>query len=92
MGSRIELGEIEAVAVTLDTVDEAAVFYDDKGKKIILACKTSMDKSFVMNCLKDKLPKYMLPNEVLIFDMLPHNRNGKIDRPKIKADYYGTNS
>ena len=92
MGSRIELGEIEAAAVTMDNVDEAVVFYDDKDKKIVLVCKTSMDKSFIMDCLKDKLPKYMLPNEIFIFDKLPHNRNGKIDRPKIKADYYETNS
>lgn len=89
MGSRIELGEIESVVVTLDDIDEAVVFYDEKSKKIILACKTVMDKSLIMDCLKNKLPKYMLPNEILFFEKLPHNRNGKVDRPKIKADYYG---
>jgi len=91
MGSRIELGEIESLAVTLNNIDEAIVFYDNDNKKIILVCKTNLDKSNVFDYLKEKLPKYMLPNEIFIFDKLPHNRNGKIDRAKIKADYYETN-
>lgn len=92
MGSRIELGEIESLAVTLSGMDEVIVFYDNDNKKIILVCKTNLKESQIHDYLKEKLPKYMLPNEMFIFDKLPHNRNGKIDRAKIKADYYGTNN
>jgi len=92
MGSRIELGEIESLAVTLSGMDEVIVFYDNDNKKIILVCKTNLKETQIHDYLKEKLPKYMLPNEIFIFDKLPHNRNGKIDRAKIKADYYGTNN
>ena len=67
---------------------EAAVFYDEKNKKIILVCSTQLEKSHILSHLKEKLPKYMLPDEIFIFNKLPHNRNGKIDRAQIKADYY----
>jgi amino acid adenylation domain-containing protein len=92
MGSRIELGEIESLTVTLSGIEEAIVFYDNDDKKIVLVCKTNLSESQIHEYLKEKLPKYMLPNEILIFDNLPHNRNGKIDRAKIKADYYETNN
>ncbi len=92
MGNRIELGEIEVFAAAMDEVREAVVFYDDKNKKIILACETGSDQSHILNYLKEKLPKYMLPNEMFIFETFPRNRNGKIDRSKIKVDYFEENS
>jgi amino acid adenylation domain-containing protein len=92
MGSRIELGEIESLTVTLSGIEEAIVFYDNEDKKIVLVCKTNLSESQIHDYLKEKLPKYMLPNEMFIFDKLPHNRNGKIDRAKIKAEYYERNS
>ena len=88
MGNRIELGEIETSAMAMEDMGEAAVFYDEKNKKIILVCSTQLEKSHILSHLKEKLPKYMLPDEIFIFEKLPHNRNGKIDRAQIKADYY----
>lgn len=87
-GNRIELGEIETSAMAMDRIDEAAVIYDEKNKKIVLACKTKLEKPTIMNYLKEKIPRYMMPDEILIFEKLPYNRNGKIDRVKIKVDYF----
>lgn len=87
-GNRIELGEIETSVMAMDGVKEAVVFYDDKNKKIILVCNTELDKSLILNYLKGKVPKYMLPDEIFIFEKLPYNRNGKIDRAQIKVDYF----
>lgn len=92
MGNRIELGEIEVFIMSMDEVREAVVFYDEKNKKIVLVCETYLDKPHILNYLKEKLPKYMLPNEIFIFERLPRNRNGKIDRSKIKVDYFEKSS
>lgn len=88
MGSRIELGEIEVAAVSIDKVDEAVVFYDSENKKIILYCSGNIDKSEIFKELKHKLPKYMLPSELFVYEKFPYNRNGKIDRVKLKELYF----
>ena len=35
-----------------------------------------------------QIPKNMLPEEVYYYEQLPKNANGKIDRVKLKADYF----
>ncbi|RVU54812.1 amino acid adenylation domain-containing protein [Anaerosphaera multitolerans] len=88
MGSRIELGEIEVAAVSVDLVSEAVVFYDDDNKKIILFCKSTVKENDILKILKEKLPKYMIPNEIYVLEEFPYNRNGKIDRVKLKVLYF----
>ena len=91
MGYRIELGEIENAANLLPKVKEAvATHVMDRGiSKIILSLSIGKEKISdleVNKGLKEKLPKYMMPYRVVQYDFLPKNRNGKIDRIKIKEN------
>jgi D-alanine--poly(phosphoribitol) ligase subunit 1 len=88
-GHRIELEEIDlavqsvpdvqrAVAVVLAGVDggEIAVAY--------MAGRTIAAEEVLTFC-NEKLPAYMRPAQVVQFDELPRNANGKVDRKAAKA-------
>ncbi len=89
MGYRIELGEIESAAHSLPTVNEAVATHTVyKGiSRITLSLATGVQKLSdlqVNQLLREKLPKYMMPHKLMLYDFLPKNRNGKIDRIKIR--------
>ncbi len=88
MGHRIELGEIETVVNALAFIDTSCCIYDNVNEKIYLfyQAKQPCDKEVVAG-LKEKLPKYMWPNRYCFMEGLPMNKNGKIDRVKLKEDY-----
>lgn len=87
-GNRIELGEIEVAVNALDDVTNAACIFDSEEDKIILYYTTASSNELdIINLVKDKLPKYMFPNESLHVAALPYNMNGKIDRIELKRLY-----
>lgn len=80
MGHRIELGEIEAAAQTADGVSAACCTFDPRRKRITLHyCGTTAPQELA-HLLKEKLPRYMLPQNFRQLPALPHTPNGKIDR------------
>lgn len=88
MGRRIELGEIEAACDKLSEIDRCCCLYDEKRKIITLFCElndSSLTSQDIRNLLKDKLAEYMIPGKVKIYEKLPLNANGKIDRQALKA-------
>lgn len=87
MGHRIELGEIEADVNLLDFVKMSACIYDAEKNKIILYYVGSRTSVEVMKQLKEKLPRYMLPNKVIQLEQLPFTANGKIDRKSLQKTY-----
>lgn len=88
MGYRIELEEIETALNALDGVFESACIYTattDGG--LIFGCVASqLSEEQLLNELRQKLPVYMIPNSMKIYNSLPKNQNGKIDRQALKAD------
>ena len=84
MGHRIELGEIEIVTNMLDKIQNACCLFDNKKKKIILFYVGDIDKAEVSKYLKDKLPRYMVPNLIKKLETMPYTTNGKIDRNYLK--------
>ncbi len=89
MGYRIELEEIETVLNTLHYVNESAVIYkkEENGIGQIIAFVNSNkvnDTKQISNDLKLKLPPYMRPKKIFILESLPKNRNGKIDKIRLK--------
>jgi len=89
-GYRVELGEIEAVLVAHPAVDEAVALAipDEAIGNTIRAIVTINDsRSLTSTELKrhcaEKLPPYMVPEEVEIRDTLPRTGNGKIDRQRL---------
>ena len=87
MGHRIELSEIEVQMTAVPGVDRALCAYlEDKGK--ILAFYTgSAEKNDIVAALRELLPAYMIPNLFMQVDAMPLNKNGKIDRTALLAQY-----
>lgn len=84
MGHRIELGEIEAAANRLDAVQSACCVYDNGKKKLHLYYVGDVPAGELTAFLKERLPRYMLPNRVRQLETMPHTPNGKVDRNGLK--------
>lgn len=85
MGHRIELGEIEVVVNAMEFVEAAVCIYDQVSEKIVLFYQAREDcKKTIVEGLQFVLPKYMWPNRFVRYDMLPLNKNNKIDRVRLK--------
>lgn len=84
MGHRIELGEIEVNVNMLDGVKISGCIYDVQKGKIVLYYVGDIDEKDLISILKDKLPRYMIPNYVRRLDEMPFTANGKIDRVTLK--------
>ena len=87
MGHRIELGEIETAVNSVDLVDEGVCIYDEESQRIVLFYTGGADKAYILKKLRDKVPKYMVPNVMIKMDSLPRTLNGKTDRGALKESY-----
>lgn len=87
MGNRIELGEIENAIGALDGVDVCCCLYNNESDQIIAIYTGNLEMKRLSQFLKQKLPRYMLPNVYYKRESMPLNLNGKIDRIKLKNDY-----
>lgn len=88
-GHRIELGEIEVAAMSINNVTRVCAVYTEVRKKIVLFIVLNTEterisEKDIYKSIKTKLPKYMLPSEIIIKKELPLNVNGKIDRVKLR--------
>ena len=88
MGYRIELGEIERAINALDKINAAICFYDDAKHKIVCAYEGSATDEEIITHVGKLVPKYMFPNIIKKYDELPYNQNGKINRVKIREEYF----
>lgn len=84
MGHRIELGEIEMAVNQKDGVESCCCIYEEEKKKIILYYTGKLSKDTLMEFLKEKLPRYMLPSVIEQIEKLPLTLNGKVDRLALK--------
>ena len=98
-GYRVELGEIEAVMVAHPGVEEAvalAVPDDEIGNTIRAVVTLGDSQSVTSPDLKrhcgEKLPPYMIPEEIEFRDSLPRTGNGKIDRQRLQREMVEANS
>lgn len=92
-GYRIELGEIEAAAHGCPAVEEAcAVAIPDEqiGHRIRLVVVprggTTLDRAEVERRLLERLPRYMMPGELVVAMDLPRTSSGKIDRQRLAQE------
>ena len=93
-GYRIELGDIESALRQSPAIREAVVLprQDAAGDQRLVAfvslneAQTAQElNAHVRSFLKDRLPKYMLPNDYVTLDAMPLSPNGKIDRNALRA-------
>lgn len=88
-GFRIELGEIES---HLNAIVEQSIAISSKinNQNILIVyykSKEKMDDIIFKSYLKNKLPKYMIPEHYLHLDTMPLTSNGKIDRKHLKQNF-----
>jgi clorobiocin biosynthesis protein CloN4 len=83
-GHRIELGDIEAVLETHPAVREVAVAVIGEGMAARLKAYVAGEKPPTLLDLKrhcaERLPRYMIVDELAVVGSLPRTRNGKVDR------------
>lgn len=82
MGHRIELGEVENALDKVDKVKRGICIFEDN--KINAFYEGDIDKKALHKELKVNLPMYMLPNRYINVDSFPLNKNGKVDRNRLK--------
>lgn len=91
MGHRIELGEIEVNVNMMPEIKLSGCIYDNVKGKIVLYYVGDIESGELTKALKDKLPRYMIPNYVKKLDEMPLTPNGKINRVFLKQKYQDEN-
>ena len=94
-GYRIELGEIEAAVHSVPRIQDAVVVALDspgaEGKEICCAyvpcAGAEIPPSSMKLALSQILPRYMIPARWMVLESLPHNGNGKADRPLLRERF-----
>nr|QEO74616.1 condensation domain-containing protein [uncultured bacterium] len=91
-GYRIELGEIEAVLNEHPAVREsvAAVKEDGAGNKRLVAyiveeTGNRVSARELRENVKERLPEYMVPTQLMKIEAMPLTPNGKVDRKKLSS-------
>ncbi|QQQ65436.1 amino acid adenylation domain-containing protein [Pseudoalteromonas sp. GCY] len=87
-GQRIELREIERCLLECASVCQAQVFVSQGEQPKIFASVRSdsisqSDTNGILNELRQKLPKYMIPSAIYVTQQWPLNINGKIDKKQL---------
>lgn len=92
MGYRIEIGEIERAINSFDKIESAICLYDEVTDKIVCIYEGNTDSKEIISHVQNIIPKYMYPNIIKQVEKMPYNANGKIDRVKLKENYFSEKS
>lgn len=87
MGHRIELGEIETAINSIEEIHAICCLYNKKIQKIVAIYEGEIEDKELIEKVKKKLPKYMIPQLYYHISKLPVNLNGKIDRVALAESY-----
>lgn len=87
-GFRVELNEIEMVIMIEMKINNVVIPIENKfgAIELFIALESTAKevKMLAAEILVKKLPTYMVPRDIFVFDNFPLGSSGKIDRPKIK--------
>ena len=81
-GHRIEIGEIEHIIGGISGIDRVCVLFLEN--KLHLFYCGMIDESEIREKISGLMSDYMRPNTIRKIDEMPVNKNGKIDRNKLK--------
>lgn len=84
MGHRIELGEIELAVNAIDRISSCCCVFDKVNNRLALIYVGKDIKGReILSVLRKALPKFMIPTKLVSLDVMPKNKNAKIDRSLI---------
>ncbi|WPO89274.1 amino acid adenylation domain-containing protein [Chryseobacterium sp. HR92] len=90
-GFRVELGEVERTIMRLDSVQEAVVITkntagNNKYLVAFIKLKYGIEKDItvIRQQLKEELPGYMIPAQIITIDRIPLTANGKTNTDLLK--------
>ncbi|MEM8706556.1 MAG: AMP-binding protein [Actinomycetota bacterium] len=86
-GATIAPAEVEAVLLSVDGVEDAAVFGvpDERlGQAVAAAVVGTGDADRLRAAVRERLSGYKTPEHWLTVDALPRNANGKVDRDELR--------
>ncbi len=86
-GYRIELGEIETALNAQPGVREAVCLFDEEADRIVAVYAGEPETAALVKGLRERLPRYMIPELFHQLPALPHLPNGKTDRVRIRKEY-----
>jgi len=93
-GYRVELGEIKNTVIRNKTIKEAIVIPDKSDRhniKVILFILThdniKLENKNILRELKESLPEYMIPSDIIQCENFPVTSNGKIDTKALLSTY-----
>ena len=90
-GFRIELGEIEHALRQQPEVAESVVLLRDAGAEkeliayLVLRADETLTYAQLRQRLRERLPEYMVPANLVVLSQFPRLPNGKLDRSKLPA-------
>lgn len=85
-GFRIELDEINNIIVHNTNIKSSyTLLYEDKQISSFVVKKRNSDYTIeqLKNYLKEKLPYYMMPSNIMFLKKIPSSKNGKADRSEL---------
>ena len=85
-----ELGEIEVNVNMIEGSRVCCCIYDKQSDKIVLFFVGEPEAKSLVSILRDKLPRYMIPNKVIKLETMPLTANGKLDRVTLKNQFEAT--
>ena len=85
-GKRIELEGIQEVLQSLPGVCTGAVLVSDHTKALtgFYTARTELDPQTLIQQLKERLPSYMIPAQLVQIPSMPITQNGKVDIPALR--------
>lgn len=84
MGHRVELGEIEAAALRHPQIQSGCCVHDGQSGRLVLYYAGALTTGELALWLREKLPRYMVPNRLVKLAALPLTPNGKVDRVRLQ--------
>lgn len=91
-GYRIELGEIETALYSLEGVAECAVIavpdevVTNRIKAFVATDDEALNEADLVRHCRERLPRYMVPDEFEMMSSLPKSSTGKIDRKRLPRE------
>ncbi|MDD3278777.1 MAG: D-alanine--poly(phosphoribitol) ligase, partial [Lachnospiraceae bacterium] len=80
MGHRIELEEIEEVLGRMPGVERCCCVFDTGRQRIIGYYTGDGEEKNIHKAIREYLPGYMVPRQIVKMQEIPLNKNGKTDR------------